>query len=335
MSDIDTYTTPMVNKDYKGQRIDKFLADCFAGMSRSRIQRLVNEGNVTCDDVIIGDNAHKVREGEIYQLLVPEATDAEPEPEDIPLDVVYEDSDLIVVNKPAGMTVHPAPGSPNHTLVNALLYHCRDLSGIGGVKRPGIVHRIDKDTSGIVVYARTQDAHRALSVQFQERQVEKVYHALVHGKPSWQTLHVDLKLLPDGDAQHRTVVNKRTGKYAITDFVLLCSCPSYSWLEARPLTGRTHQIRAHLAANGFSIVCDPLYGGNRHPVLLSEIKRSWRGDLFEERPLLSRLALHAYTLSLNHPVTGERITFTAPYPRDMDAVRNQLAKLYGCDPLSR
>lgn len=244
-----------------------------------------------------------------------------------PYSVLFYDEQLIAVNKQSGLLVAADRYDTNAVRLDSLV-----AAEFGTVFA---VHRIDKDTSGIVVYARTQDAHRALSVQFQERQVEKVYHALVHGKPSWQTLHVDLKLLPDGDAQHRTVVNKRTGKYAITDFVLLCSCPSYSWLEARPLTGRTHQIRAHLAANGFSIVCDPLYGGNRHPVLLSEIKRSWRGDLFEERPLLSRLALHAYTLSLNHPVTGERITFTAPYPRDMDAVRNQLAKLYGCDPLSR
>ena len=221
MSDIDTYTTPMVNKDYKGQRIDKFLADCFAGMSRSRIQRLINEGNVTCDDVIIGDNARKVREGEIYQLLVPEATDAEPEPEDIPLDVVYEDSDLIVVNKPAGMTVHPAPGSPNHTLVNALLYHCRDLSGIGGVKRPGIVHRIDKDTSGLLVVAKNDNAHKFLCAQFAEHSIERTYYAIVFGVPAPLKGTIDADIGRSPYDRKKMAVVQKNGKHAVTHYETL------------------------------------------------------------------------------------------------------------------
>lgn len=155
MADTDIYNTAIVNKKYNGWRIDKFLTASFPDISRSQIQRLLNEGNVSCNGAVIEDNSCKVRENETYQLIIPEPEDAVPEPEDIPLEIVYEDDDLVVVNKPAGMTVHPAPGSPRGTLVNALLHHCQGrLSGIGGVKRPGIVHRIDKDTSGLLVVAK-------------------------------------------------------------------------------------------------------------------------------------------------------------------------------------
>ena len=170
-------------------------------------------------------------------------------------------------------------------------------------------------------------------MQFQERQVEKTYHCLVHGHPLWQDLTVNLPLLPDGDAKHRTVVNKKDGKPSVTYFRNIGSCGPLSWIEAKPKTGRTHQIRVHLNENGFSIVCDPLYGNNTKPIKLSEIKRSWRGDEYEENPLLSRLALHAYKLELNHPITNERMTFVAPYQKDMDATRKQLAKLFGVDPI--
>ncbi|MBQ8012770.1 MAG: RluA family pseudouridine synthase, partial [Treponema sp.] len=145
---------------------------------------------------------------------------------------------------------------------------------------------------------------------------------------------VDSKLLVDGDARHRTVLNQRYGKAAVTDFKNLGNCGPYSWIEARPHTGRTHQIRAHLQSLGISIVCDPRYSGNQHPVLLSEIKKRWNGDESQERPLLSRLALHAYKLTLAHPKTGEKITFTAPYPKDMEATRRQLSNIFGVDPLS-
>lgn len=244
-----------------------------------------------------------------------------------PYSVLYSDKDVVVVNKRSGLLV-----AADRYDVNAPRLDLEVSKEFGELFA---VHRIDKDTSGVVIYARNKGAHRNLSLQFQERTAEKVYHALIHGRPAWQTLRVDLKLLPDGDVQHRTIVNRRNGKFSVTDFTLLGVCPPFSWIEARPETGRTHQIRAHLHAKGLSIVCDPLYGGNTHPVLLSEIKRSWRGDPYEERPLLDRLALHAYKLTVVHPDSGSRMTFTAPYPRDMDAVRKQLAKLYGVDPLGR
>lgn len=243
-----------------------------------------------------------------------------------PYQVIYNDDEIVVLNKKSGL------------LVAADRYdQFAPRLDVEAKKEFGdllAIHRIDKDTSGLVIYARTAEAHKNLSLQFQNRQVTKIYHALVHGRPNWQNLRVDLKLLPDGDSLHRTVVHRKQGKFSVTDFTLLGICPPYSWIEARPLTGRTHQIRAHLNAKNLNIVCDPLYGGNRHPVLLSEIKRSWRGDPFEERPLLNRLALHAYSLTIQHPKTQEKKTFIAPYPKDLEALRKQLAKIYNVDPLS-
>lgn len=244
----------------------------------------------------------------------------------ISYEVLYHDDSIVAVSKRSGLLV--AADRYDQTAPRL------DLELEKEFGRLFALHRIDKDTSGVVLYARTQESHRNLSLQFQNRQVEKIYHALVNGRPLWKSHHEEARLLPDGDPMHRTVVSKRQGKPSITDFRVLASCPPYTWIEARPVTGRTHQIRAHLWANQLSIVCDPLYGGNQKPVRLSEIKRSWRGDPFEERPLLERLGLHAYQLTVIHPVSQEKITFTAPYPRDLDAVRKQLVKIHGQDPLS-
>ena len=238
---------------------------------------------------------------------------------------IYCDDDFVVLNKRSGMLI--AADRYNEDAPRL------DLLAEKEFGRLYAVHRIDKDTSGLIVYARTPEAHQSISQQFEKRQVKKTYHALVYGHPLWQELHVDLALQPDGDARHRTVVSKKYGKPSVTDFTNLGACGPYSWIIAKPKTGRTHQIRVHLAANGFSIVCDPLYGGNQKPVRLSEIKRKWNGDEFEERPLLSRLALHAYKIEFTHPKTGEQVTFTAPYPKDMEATRKQLAKLFDVDPL--
>ena len=239
---------------------------------------------------------------------------------------IFSDDSIVVLSKMSGILI--AADRYNQEAPRL------DLMAQEEFGRLYAVHRIDKDTSGIVIYARTADAHKNLSEQFEKRQVLKTYHALVYGHPMWQELHVDLALQPDGDARHRTVVSKKNGKPSVTDFTNLGSCGPYSWIIAKPKTGRTHQIRAHLAANGLSIVCDPLYGGNQKPVRLSEIKRKWNGDEDEERPLLSRLALHAYKIEFTHPATGEKVCFTAPYPKDMEATRKQLAKIFAVDPLS-
>lgn len=240
--------------------------------------------------------------------------------------VIYSDSDIVVLNKKSGLLI--AADRYDTTAPRLDLLAEKEFGKLYAV------HRIDKDTSGIIIYARTSEAHRNLSQQFEQRTIEKIYHCLVYGRPLWDKLHVDMSLLPDGDVRHRTIAAKHGGKKSVTDLRLLGTCGPYSWIEARPRTGRTHQIRVHLAENGLSIVCDPLYSGNLKPIRLSEIKRNWHGDPFDEKPLLDRLALHAWQITVNHPVTQEKMTFTAPYAKDMDITRKQLSKIFGTDPLN-
>lgn len=240
--------------------------------------------------------------------------------------VIYSDDDFIVLNKRSGILIAADRFNPDAPRL--------DLMAEKEFGKLYAVHRIDKDTSGLIIYAKNLEAQKGISMQFEQRKVQKTYHALVYGHPLWEDLHVDLALEPDGDARHRTVVNKKFGKPSVTDFHLIGVCGPYSWIEAKPKTGRTHQIRVHLAANNLSIVCDPLYSGNQKPVRLSEVKRKWNGDEDEERPLLSRLALHAYKIQFEHPATHEQVTFTAPYARDMEAVRKQFAKLFDVDPVT-
>ncbi len=239
--------------------------------------------------------------------------------------VVYSDDDIVVLNKRSGLLIAADRYDADQPRL--------DLEAEKEFGRLYAVHRIDKDTSGLIIYARNMEAQKSLSMQFENRKVEKTYHAIVYGHPLWTDLTVDLPLLPDGDARHRTVVDKRNGKASLTNLHLFGCCGPFSWIEAKPKTGRTHQIRVHLASSGFSIVCDPLYGGNQKPIRLSEVKRNWRGDDEDERPLVTRLALHAYGISFNHPKTDERLSFTAPYPKDLEATRKQFAKIFGVDPL--
>lgn len=238
--------------------------------------------------------------------------------------LIYQDEDILVVNKRSGLLI---AGDRYDDKAPRL-----DLMLEKEFGRLYAVHRIDKDTSGVVIYAKNAESHRNLSMQFENREVEKTYHALVNGRVMWDEKDVDVKLLPDGDAKHRTVPNGHHGKESLTHFRLIGNCGPYAWIECKPKTGRTHQIRVHLNVAGFCIVCDPLYSGNQHPVFLSEIKRNWRGNEKEERPLLSRLALHAYKLEINHPKSGERLTFTAEYWKDMEATRKQLASIFNVDP---
>lgn len=239
--------------------------------------------------------------------------------------VIYSDDDIVVLNKRSGLLIAADRYDEDAPRL--------DVEASKEFGKLFAVHRIDKDTSGIVVYARNEEAHKSLSMQFEKREVKKIYHCLINGRPLWTTLHVDLALQPDGDARHRTVPNKKFGKKSVTDFTVLANCGPYTWIKARPLTGRTHQIRVHLAENKFCIVCDPLYSGNQKPIRLSEIKKRYNGDTYEEKPLLSRLGLHAYQITFTHPKTNELVTFTAPYQKDMDSTRKQLAKIFGEDPL--
>ncbi len=240
--------------------------------------------------------------------------------------VIYSDEDIIVLNKRSGLNV--AADRYDEAAPRLDLLAEREFG------RLFAVHRIDKDTSGIVVYARNEESHKNLCDQFATRKVKKIYHCLVNGRPLWNELKATLPLMPDGDARHRTIVNRTHGKKSETDFRLIGVCGPYCWIEARPLTGRTHQIRAHLSANGLTIVCDPLYSGNQKPIRLSELKRRYNGDTENEKPLLARLALHAYRIKFTHPKTNEEVEFTAPYSKDMEVTRKQFAKLFGVDPLT-
>ncbi len=244
--------------------------------------------------------------------------------------VVYEDDAIVVLNKASGLLVAADRWEEDAPRLD--LAATETLCSEG--QRLYAVHRIDKDTSGLVIYGKTEEAHRTLSMAFQERNVEKTYHALVYGRPDRDEFTVDIPLRADGDPRHRTVKDKKNGKEAQTLFRYIGPCGPMAWIEAQPVTGRTHQIRVHLQLSGMTIVCDPLYG-NAEPVLLSKIKRSWHGDPWTERPLLNRLGLHAWKMRIAHPVSGDMMEFVAPYPKDFDTTRKQLAKIFKTDPLEK
>ena len=242
-----------------------------------------------------------------------------------PFTLIYADDDMIAVNKAAGLLVAADRWDIEAPRLDLLIQ--KELPQIAPLcQKLYAVHRIDKDTSGILLYALNAEAHRALNTAFQEREIKKTYRLLIHGRVQEEQFTVDLPLRADGDALHRTVVDKRRGKEAITHFTVLETFRQFSLLEARPVTGRTHQIRAHLAAAGYPIVCDSLYGSGK-PVLLSELKQRWRGDVYTEQPLIRRLALHAYQLEGIHPRTHEPFSFTAEYAKDFKSTVHQLQKL--------
>lgn len=284
-------------------RLDAFLAGRLEDLSRSRIQALIREQHI----LLNGKPARprdSVKSADVIYIEVPEAVPAEAIPEDIPLDIIFEDEDIIVLHKAHGIVVHPAPGNPTGTLVNALLHHCKGkLSGIGGVERPGIVHRLDKDTSGCLVVAKTNPAHQGLVTQFSERTtMEKLYLAVTHGipKPEKDTIFTHIGRHPV-NRQKMAVINPPGGKTAITDYEILAIDPATqtSFVRCHLHTGRTHQIRVHLHHKGTPILGDPIYG-KKHSLPAP------------------RLLLHAWKLSFNHPITGEKQNFTAPPPRDFE-----------------
>jgi 23S rRNA pseudouridine1911/1915/1917 synthase len=235
-------------------------------------------------------------------------------PEPLPLDILYEDSSIIVVDKPSGMVVHPAAGNPSGTLVNALLYHCKDLAGINGILRPGIVHRLDKDTSGVMVVAKDDEAYHKLSRQFKSHMVEKVYLAIASGQFSKEEGLIDSPIGRHPRERKRMSVRTRKGRPAITRWKVMEKLKGFALLEISPQTGRTHQIRVHLSSMGHPLLGDPLYGRKgqrgliRDPLLKEHVKK------------MGRQALHAHRLGFNHPRTGEKVEFVAPIPDDMKAL---------------
>lgn len=324
IKDNTIYNSQIVNKDYKGLRIDKFLALSFPEMSRSQLQRLIKNGNVSCDDDIIADNSFKVREEDVYQVFVPPAVEADPQPENIPLDIVFEDEDIVVVNKPAGMTVHPAPGATHGTLVNALLFHCGDsLSGVGGVKRPGIVHRIDKDTSGLLVVAKNDVAHRCLSEQFFAHSIERTYYALVYGVPNPLNGKIEGNIGRSPYDRKKMAILSNGGKHAVTHYQTMENFKNVAALIKCNLeTGRTHQIRVHMASIGCNLIGDQTYVKSK--------KTTIKGLSEEAKEFINtfpRQALHATTLGFIHPRSQTWVNFSSSFPNDFEMLYNTLKNI--------
>lgn len=327
-----------------GDRLDKFLARAASEFSRSRLKALIEQGAVTENGVAITSVRHKVVAGATYNIDAPPPEDAEPQPEDIPLDVLFEDEHLIIINKPVGMVVHPAPGASSGTLVNALLHHCAgSLSGIGGIARPGIVHRLDKDTSGVMVAAKSEYAHSGLSALFEAHFVDRAYLAVTRGSPRPLVGRIETRIArSDSDRKKMAVVREPKyapstkwgddeytpkGKVAITNYKVLeqfgkldatSGLPAATLTECRLETGRTHQIRVHMAHHGAPLVGDQTYGRYRG------LKAHGSGPAFDKAIEVAkefrRQALHAAILGFEHPITGENLKFEAPPPEDMQTL---------------
>jgi 23S rRNA pseudouridine1911/1915/1917 synthase len=296
-----------------GLRADRFLAEAIGSLSRSRVKALIAAGGASRDGKPLRDAAEAVRPGSTYRLRIPAAAPALPLPQDIPLTILFEDADLIVLDKPAGLVVHPAPGNQDGTLVNALLAHAgEDLPGIGGEKRPGIVHRLDKDTSGIMVVAKTERAHRGLSEAFATRDLDREYLALVWGLPSPPTGEIEGAIGRHPADRKRMAVVQRGGKPALTRYVTERAWgTACALLRCRLATGRTHQIRVHLAETGHPLVGDPVYL-RRTPAAARALPEPVRQALLA----FPRQALHAASLGFRHPVTGQALSFSVPPPAD-------------------
>jgi len=310
-----------------GIRLDKALSDAFPTLSRARLQALLAEGAVSKDGQVLTSGKAKATCG-TYTITLPPVSPAEPQPENIPLNVLFEDAHLIVIDKPSGMAAHPAPGCESGTLVNALLYHCGEtLSGIGGVARPGIVHRLDKDTSGVMVAAKTDEAHQGLSALFATHDIERTYIALTRGTPSALSGRIDTQIGRSLHDRKKMAVLKHGGRQAITDYVVQKTYGQPAKASGAPLasriactlhTGRTHQIRVHMASVGAPLLGDPVYGSGAAAIPVRAIL---------EELNFTRQALHAAILGFVHPVTGEALRFETAPPADMQALETRLCAL--------
>ncbi len=305
----------VIGADSAGARLDKALATALTALSRSRIKVLVQAGSVQADGATITDPSYGVKLGQTLILFEPAAVDAVPAPQELPLHILHEDAHLVVLEKPAGLVVHPAPGNPDRTLVNALIAHCgQSLSGIGGVRRPGIVHRLDKDTSGLMVVAKTDAAHQSLARQFAAREVERAYLAVIWGILTPRRGEISGNIGRSRANRKKMAVLGRGGKFALTRYSVLGSFgETASKVECRLATGRTHQIRVHLAAKGHPVIGDPLYGRSRRrgfKNLPEAVQKALTG--------LHRQALHARLIGFTHPESAEYLRFESELPSDIN-----------------
>ena len=301
---VGTQERIIITENEAGIRADVALAQLLE-ITRSNMQKLLEEGRAVRGQKVIKSN-YRVKAGEEILVNLPEPQPLDVQPEDIPLDIIYEDDDVVVVNKARGMVVHPAAGNYNGTLVNALLYHCKNLSGINGVIRPGIVHRLDKDTSGIMICAKNDSAHRSLSEQIQSKTAQRTYLAVVRGNVKNDSGIIETQIARDKNDRKKMAVVTEGGRQAITAYEVAERFGKYTVVKCRLKTGRTHQIRVHMEYLGYPLVGDPKYSPMKTPFAIN-------GQ-----------ALHSLTLSFTHPRTGERLTFEAPLPEDMKKILTRL-----------
>ena len=305
----------IVPAEAAGWRLDRALAAALPTFSRERLKALISSGQVTLGSTLVRDPAIKVKGGEAFEVAIPAPTPAGNIAQDIALNVVFEDEHLILIDKPAGLVVHPACGNLDGTLVNALLHHCRgSLSGIGGVERPGIVHRIDKDTSGLMIAAKTDRTHTGLAAQFADHSIERRYRAIVSGRPRTDTGRIEGAIgRSSSNRKKMAIVSPGQGKHAVTHYKVIEPLKGAGLVECRLETGRTHQVRVHMASIGHPLLGDQFYGrpSKEHKALM-------------ERLGFQRQALHAARLGFRHPITSETMSFESEIPQDMQALFNEL-----------
>ncbi len=317
-----------ISETHNGVRIDKAVSELSEDLSRARVQALIADGQVRLNGLICDSASKKLSAGSVVELTIPPPTESDPQPEDIPLDVLYEDEDLIVINKPAGLVVHPGAGNWSGTLVNALLHHCGgSLSGIGGVVRPGIVHRLDKDTSGVMIAAKNDKAHQGLAAQLEDRSLSRIYKALVLKVPVPPKGTIDLPLGRHPGQRTKMAVRRRDGKAAKTHYHVKENYrDACALVECRLESGRTHQIRVHMEAIKHPIIGDPLYGPQPTAVTAALKKAGYEAPDIEKALDFPRQALHAQFLSFVHPLSDENMSFEAPYPDDFSNLLKLLEK---------